>query len=60
MDTNGWKEYEKMVMFRLETMEAQLALLIQKVTALELKAGLKGAVIGALPGIAAAIYLVLR
>ena len=60
--TNGWSAYEKMVLNRLEALERDISSLDDKVTLLRIdvgqlkvKAGMWGAIAGAVPALVVAL-----
>jgi hypothetical protein len=54
-DPNGWSEYEKLVMFRLDQQEKKIDDLTNHVVSLRIRSSLWGAVSGAITGLMAAL-----
>ena len=59
-EDNGWNEYEKLVLYRLDTIEKNIGNLFTKVNALQLKSGLIGLLGGLIPAVSVAIYIIIR
>ncbi len=57
-EDNGWGEYEKLVLYRLDTIEENIGELFSKVNNLRMRSGLVGLLGGFIPAAAIAIYLI--
>ena len=59
-ENNGWNEYEKLVLYRLDTIEHNVNKLFSKVNVLQMKSGLIGLLGGLIPAISVAIYFIFK
>lgn len=66
ISSNGWNEYEKLVMYRLDTIASDVSDLAEKIDCvngdvrdLKIKAGIWGAVAGSIPGVVMLLYILI-